>query len=280
MTAWLLSFFLKLQSQGIQRWGSGRMAQFYLWEILEWNVKKSASRLLRQRWSSTTFSLLLALLVWTSSTYSHLAAPIFFPCGNSTMYTVGICKKILYICFLLVQMVIFTYSTWSPDMYTVHANLYILLPSLWRAWRTTYIYGLWVTKTDTRPFWAISSWTAAFFLRWNSWTAFLVEGSGHKLESSQARVFHPHFSVAEGIVNRMEQKTQVFCQTDIQEFHLWRRKGQGHLSPFVILKLFSRRRKGKGHLTSCYTGIISWRWRWKTLADFFGNLQHCCSNVL
>ncbi len=45
----------------------------------------------------------------------------------------------------------------------------------------------------------------------------------------------------------MEQKSRVFCQIDVQEFHLWRRKGEGHLSPFVILELFSRRRKGKGH---------------------------------
>jgi hypothetical protein len=45
----------------------------------------------------------------------------------------------------------------------------------------------------------------------------------------------------------MEQKTRVFCQIDVQEFHLWRRKGQGHLSPIVILELISRRRKGKGH---------------------------------
>jgi hypothetical protein len=125
-----------------------------------------------------------------------------------------------------------------------------------------------VTKTDTRPFWAISSWTASFFLRWNSWTAFLVEVSEHKLESSQAGVSHPHFSVLEGIVNSMEQKTRVFCQIDVQEFHLWRRKGEGHLSPFVILKLFSRRRKGKGHFDHAivllkYIVITSWRRRWK-----------------
>jgi hypothetical protein len=25
----------------------------------------------------------------------------------------------------------------------------------------------------------------------------------------------------EGIVNSIEQKTRVFCQTDVQEFHLW-----------------------------------------------------------
>ncbi len=29
-------------------------------------------------------------------------------------------------------------------------------------------------------------------------------------------------SQAEGIVNSMEQTTRVFCQTDVQEFHLWR----------------------------------------------------------
>ncbi len=135
----------------------------------------------------------------------------------------------------------------------------------------------------SRPFWAISSWTAAFFLRWNSWTAFLVEGSGYKLESSQARVFHPHFSVLEGSVNSMEQKTRVFCQIDVQEFHLWRRKGQGHLSPFVILELISRRRKGKGH----FDQLLYTLWLFlgegggKDLQNLISdNLQHCCANVL
>ncbi len=112
------------------------------------------------------------------------------------------------------------------------------------------------------------------------------EVSGHKLESSQARVFHPHFSVLEGIVNSMEQNSRVFCQIDVQEFHLWRRKGEGHLSPFVILKLFSRRRKGKEHFDHAivllkYIVITSWRRRWKNLQNHFSdNLQHCCSNVL
>ncbi len=43
-------------------------------------------RLMRQRWSSTTFSPLLALIVWTSNTYSHLAAPTFFPYFNRTLF--------------------------------------------------------------------------------------------------------------------------------------------------------------------------------------------------
>ena len=47
--------------------------------------------LMRPRWSSTTFSLLLALLVWTSNTYLHQAAPTFFPCGNNTNILVNIC---------------------------------------------------------------------------------------------------------------------------------------------------------------------------------------------
>ncbi len=42
-------------------------AEFYE-EILQWNVNKSVSRLyINIRWSSTTFGLLLALLVWTSN---------------------------------------------------------------------------------------------------------------------------------------------------------------------------------------------------------------------
>ncbi len=46
-------------------------------------------------------------------------------------------------------------------------------------------------------------------LRWNSWAAFLVEVSGHKLQSSQTRVyvgvFYPHFSVLQMLLrNRLE----------------------------------------------------------------------------
>ncbi len=90
--------------------------------------------------------------------------------------------------------------------------------------------------------------------RSNSWTAFFVEVSGHKLESSQTRVFYPHFPFykilfmnrlefpcftdffvcifktraeygflqnppEEGTENSIEQKTRVFCQIDVQEFH-------------------------------------------------------------
>ncbi len=58
-------------------------------------------------------------------------------------------------------------------------------------------------------------------------------------ESCFCMVFYPHFSdlqnaiheyrlysclvsQVEGTVNSMDQKTRVFCQTDVLEFHLWR----------------------------------------------------------
>jgi hypothetical protein len=85
--------------------------------------------------------------------------------------------------------------------------------------------------------------------------AFLVKVSGHRLESSQTRVFvrfstlifafykmlfmnrlkFSYFSdffqtreeygnlensLVEGTVNSMEQRTRVFCKIDVQEFHL------------------------------------------------------------
>ncbi len=86
--------------------------------------------------------------------------------------------------------------------------------------------------------------------------AFLVEVSGHRLESEKTRVFvwfstlifafckmlfmnrlkFSYFSdffqtreeygnrenpLVEGTVNSMKQTTRVFCKIDVQEFHLW-----------------------------------------------------------
>jgi len=44
----------------------------------------------------------------------------------------------------------------------------------------------------------------------------------------------------------MEQNSRVFSQIDVQEFHLWRRKGQGHLSPFVISGTHFSEEEGEG----------------------------------
>ncbi len=63
-----------------------------------------------------------------------------------------------------------------------------------------------------------------YHLKWNSWTAFLIE-------SSFCAVSNPNFSLlqnaflqkppVERTENSMEQKTRVFCQIDVQELHLW-----------------------------------------------------------
>jgi hypothetical protein len=75
-------------------------AEFYE-EILQWNVNKSGSRLyINIRWSSTTFGLLLALLVWTSNI-------IFTP--FSCLFLLFNKRKISLFLGIILQ-VLFTYS--------------------------------------------------------------------------------------------------------------------------------------------------------------------------
>ncbi len=50
--------------------------------------------LMRQRWSSTTFSLFLVLLMWTSNTYSHLAAQPFFLAATVQYIDLNFWKRI------------------------------------------------------------------------------------------------------------------------------------------------------------------------------------------
>ncbi len=51
--------------------------------------------------------------------------------------------------------------------------------------------------------------------RLNSCTAFFVEVSGHKLSLIRLEFLSGFYPV-----KSMEQKTIVFCQTDVQKFHL------------------------------------------------------------
>jgi hypothetical protein len=59
--------------------------------------------------------------------------------------------------------------------------------------------------------------------------AYLAEVSGHKLECSLFRVIvwfstliFPFYKMLfVNRVNNMEQKAQAFCQSKVQEFHLW-----------------------------------------------------------